>query len=122
MIVRKDGFNVFGRRRSNRAAAPATLHPTMSDIAWAAGIYEGEGHCRSVMGNSVRLSVSQKDLWILERLRSLFGGTVYLRKPNGASVCNQWYLSGTRARGFLFTIYSFLSPWRRKQAKEALCS
>ena|ERR1035437_9260938 len=122
MKVAKDGFNVFGCRRNNRAAAPAETHPTMLDIAWAAGIYEGEGHCRPTGANTVRLSVSQKDLWLLYRLRQLFGGTVYLRKSCGKSNVNQWYLSGTRARGFLLTIFSFLSPRRREQARSTLCA
>lgn len=70
--------------------------------------------------------MEQGDPWILNRMRSLFGGTVTRRtgtiKLNGKEYRRgyHWILSGARARGFLMTIYGLLSPRRQLQARLAL--
>ena len=91
------------------------------DIAWAAGFYEGEG---SVQRNnktpgSPGVQIAQKDPAPLLWLRERFGGSVreYTRNSDGRAYY-KWWLSGTRARGFLFTIFSLLSARRRGQIKE----
>ncbi len=107
----------------------ATEHPTTLDIAWAAGLYEGEGSClhgsrdgKYLTGMAV--SLSQKDRWILDRLRALFGGTVkdYTRHVTGhtdvSATYHYWRLDGLRSRGFLMTIFKFLSPKRQAQVKD----
>lgn len=106
-----------GERHSTGSCDPSVQSPTLSDISWAAGIYEGEGHIQKPPpdGHSQRVCVAQKDLWLLRRLKKLFGGSIYLRPR-----CSYWYISGKRARGFAFTIYSFLSPWRKLQIRKAL--
>lgn len=93
-----------------------SLHPTIKDIYWAAGIYEGEGHCNFSSGTQ-RLAVTQKDPWILLRLQSLFGGTIGSHKDRSI---NTWTLNGVRARGLLMTLYSLLSPRRQEQVRMAL--
>lgn len=95
---------------------PAVEKPTMLDIAWAAGIFEGEGHV-SVSGTSLKVAVTQKDDWLPCRLRDLFGGLIYKHK---ARPINEWVVSGPRARGFIFTIFAFLSPRRKEQTRKAL--
>lgn len=101
--------------------------PTVLDIAWAAGVYEGEGSVttkQSGYGNHTRapmVSLVQKDNWLCHQLCALFGGTV--RVYNGGvrkTPHNHWRLSGPRAVGFLMTIYKFLSPRRQQQIREAL--
>jgi hypothetical protein len=77
----------------------------MRDIAWAAGVFEGEGSI-----NRHNLRVAQKDHWLLVKLQALFGGSVYPR-----AACSEWHLSGSRARGFALTIFSFMSPRRKAQ-------
>ena len=89
------------------------LHPTSLDIAWAAGVYEGEG-CASGKGPGT-IMVTQQDTWILERLKALFGGSFY--KTYNGSGCTNWVLCGARARGFALTIYAYLSPRRREQIR-----
>lgn len=106
-----------------------TEHPTVRDIIWAAGIYEGEGWPNFTDGArgrvpSLQVGITQKDRWLLDRLRSLFGGAVRERLPKTrlnpqgqyyeSRICD-WYISGTRARGFLMTIWQFLSPRRKAQ-------
>lgn len=106
----------------------ATEHPTIRDIAWAAGIFEGEGCASRNNYNSQFANVSQKYPWLIERLRSLFGGSVRktVRKESwrglgkaGATYWH-WEISGARCRGFLMTIYPFLSPRRKEQVKWTL--
>lgn len=94
----------------------------MADIAWAAGLYEGEGHAYShrrwpKSANVFRIDVTQKDHWVLERMRDLFGGTVYHSPSN---ICGTWQTSGARAKGVAYTFFSYLSPRRRTQIQAAL--
>lgn len=85
----------------------------MKTISWAAGIYEGEGHFATSSGTNYHVHVVQKDSWLPYRLRNLFGGSVY--QYNGY---HKWMLCGDKARGFLLTIFSFLSPRRKAQILE----
>ncbi len=85
----------------------ATLTPTVCDVAWAAGVFEGEGCC-----TEPQVAVTQKDTWLLYRLQALFGGRIQLNYSNG---CSRWVITGPRARGFLMTAFSFLSPKRKLQ-------
>jgi hypothetical protein len=97
-----------------------TLHPTVKDIAWAAGIYEGEGsiwkspQCGKYRG--LKITVPQKEPWILYRLRNLFGGKV---SPQTGRTISLWRISGDRALGFSETIYVLLSPHRQQQLRTA---
>lgn len=99
-----------------KPALARTGQPTTSDFHWAAGIYEGEGYSAYSQGTE-HVEIPQKDPWILERLQYFFGGSVTY-KPSGG--IHKWVLLGARARGFLQSIYGLLSPWRQKQAREAL--
>ena len=108
----------------------ATERPTTLDIAWAAGIFEGEGSFAFVRDRrsgipSIQIQITQKDPWILNRFRALFGGSVRKRSEGQFSITPDgtrhvrdifdWYVSGTRARGFLMTVWKFLSPRRHEQ-------
>lgn len=98
-----------------------TKHPTTLDIYYAAGFYEGEGTIRHPKGtlNGIYITVGQKRPWILYRLRDLFGGSVF-RDEQRERPIYLWSLHGSLARGFIMTIYSLLSPYRRLQAAVAL--
>jgi hypothetical protein len=112
-----------------RATTPkAQLSPSIKEIAWAAGIFEGEGHCRNV-GNgrqhsnstTQKATVVQKDPWILYQISVYFGGKISKTNKGHKSsplACYHWNVYGSRARGFLMTIYSFLSPRRKEQIRK----
>jgi hypothetical protein len=110
--------------RGNRGGKEldATKPPTAIDVAWAAGIYEGEGTCSTKGGGnkSYTVCVSQKDPELLYRLRDWFGGKVTLYK-NGVGKkgsnfeVHQWRLCGDRSRVFLGCIYPFLTARRKAQ-------
>ena len=112
-------------RGKNRTPGP-TRRPTLTDIAWMAGIYEGEGSCASRHGCATVTIGQSGSPWLPEKLRSLVGGTVngYKRKQNGKMYQDHylWQANSTFARGFLMTIYSFLSPRRKGQIRRALSS
>lgn len=95
--------------------------PTVLDIAWTAGIYEGEGSCTPTKRGSLVAKISQKQPWILRKLQRFFGGSVYFYSGHKKTTpIWNFVLSGTLARGFLMTIYSLLSPHRQKTIRKVL--
>lgn len=111
----------------NKNTIKSCEKPTIKDIYWAAGIYEGEGNAsyNTYKGNVyARACVGQKDPWLILRLQRMFGGSV---KKNASLekrgiTCFTWFVSGARARGFLLTIYPLLSPRRKEQVRKAIFS
>lgn len=99
--------------------------PSLQEISWAAGVFEGDGSCCRT-NSSEMVTVNQVDSWLPYKFQELFGGTVFQRENSGsarhfdARAIYFWRIYGSRARGFLMTVYSFLSPRRRQQIKRAL--
>ena len=100
---------------------------TTQGIAWAAGIYEGEGNVQKPThyNRTQNIQITQKDRWMLDRFKQLFGGSVnFYEYPattsRPARSFFHYSLTGPAARGFLMTIYMFLSPRRKAQVREAL--
>lgn len=110
-------------RASSDPALCATRSPALNDLAWAAGIFEGEG-CVHFQSDTVGLTVTQRDPWILVKLRDLFGGRITGPQRSNAKLSPhpiyRWKIYGARARGFLLTIFTWLSPRRRSRARWAL--
>ena len=105
--------------KSRKGIVARTKNPIPHDFIWAAGFFEGDGYCGRV--NTEQVIFTQKDLWPLEKLRSLFGGNiVQTSRDAGKRKYYQWNLNGARARGFLQSIYELLSPRRQEQARQAL--
>src|SRR5271155_2414631 len=95
---------------------------TSQQLAWAAGIFEGEGCCSwtSRERNCQEVMIKQNDPWILDEFSRIFGGKVSPCKGSNKLSHNlgyRWRVSGPTARGFLMTVYSFLSPRRQAQVK-----
>ena len=109
------------QHRGTRGGDQAIIHPTPQDIAWAAGIYEGEG-CVTLhkQNHTLMIRVTQVEPWLILRLYDLFGGAIntYQQRGIGTNPVCEWYLSQARARGFAMTIYRFLSPHRQQQLKD----
>lgn len=95
---------------------PSTL-ATRDDLIWAAGIFEGEGYCYRPNNRTEQVEIDQKGRWLVDKLRDLFGGSVYDAYGDGMYV---WKAMGARARGFLQSIYGLLSPRRQEQIRKAL--
>jgi hypothetical protein len=105
--------------RKDKPGLDATKAPTALDVAWAAGIYEGEGSCVASgrKGKSFSVTVSQKDPELLYRMREFFGGGIrlYYVGKQGRFEIYHWVICGDRARAFLGTIYPFLTARRKAQ-------
>jgi hypothetical protein len=105
--------------RGNKPELAPTKVPSAIDIAWSAGIYEGEGCCR-LCGRTKRgfmASVAQKDPEILYRMRDWFGGNV---RGNGAEyTAYTWDICGDYSRIFMALIYGFMSARRKTQIDAA---
>ena len=106
--------------RGTRGGDERTIIPTTLDIAWAAGIYEGEGTAtlHKVNGTAM-VRVTQAEPWLVLKLYDLFGGSMntYAQRGIGTKPVCEWYISQARARGFAMTIYKFLSPHKQKQLR-----
>lgn len=114
---------VDGRVQRSLDGPKASLSPTTTDLAWAAGFLEGEGSFQKSNGTQgVCASQVQRDP--LERLQNLLGGQIYVVRE--ADSRNQrvyrWAVSGARARGIMMTLFTFMSPRRREQITCALLS
>ena len=102
----------------------ATETPTGLDIAWAAGIFEGEGWMTKLKAHTELVAVGQmidKSDWLLNRLKALFGGSIYRSGREGKNQhYRAWHIHGSRARECLMLVYPFLSPYRQGQIKMKL--
>ncbi len=88
---------------------------TDAERGWVVGFLEGEG---CFPKNGFVMQATQKDLWPLERIREICGGTVYMNdRRRGYSM---WGLGGNEGRAILREIYPFLSPRRQNQAAHNL--
>ena len=102
-------------------------HPSMLDISWAAGVIEGEGtfdltRSKPHLQGSARVSAVQKKPWMMVRLKALFGGSIYTSSNQGLGNgdVTRWMLCGVRARGLMMTVYTFMSPHKKKIIKTIL--
>lgn len=90
-------------------------------IAWAAGLFDGEG-CITIVGNRVQVVVSMTDLDLLERMQKHFGGSIHpikKRKEHWKDAW-KWQISGTKkSLAFLDLIYPYLSIRRQARVEEA---
>lgn len=103
-----------GKRKTYRIEA--TRIPTDLDVAWVAGLYEGEGSCNEGKNRSTIVGIYQKDPEILYRCQEMFGGNISQNRHHAPEkICNVWNLGGDRARLFLQVIYPYMSARRKVQ-------
>ena len=101
---------------------PALIRSTLADLHWAAGYYEGEGSMSANRGSGY-VSISQNQSWPNEKMQRLFGGNIRFRQVDSKRnphISSFWFITGPRARGFIMTIYSLLSPNRQMQIRKCL--
>lgn len=101
------------------------MSPTKVELAWAAGLLEGEG-CFTLNGPSKRtpmVGLNMTDRDVVEKFAQIFKlpQTIYTyqyganRKP-----VHQLRIIGKRAVGLMLTLFSFLCRRRRERIKEVL--
>jgi hypothetical protein len=90
-------------------------------IAWAAGLFEGEGSIQ-ILGDSVRLYVAMTDEDTIKRLREVLGvGGVCLRYCGRPKPLYTWHLN---KRADVESVLNLFLPWlgvrRSLRARQAL--
>ena len=102
------------------------------DLAWAAGILDGEGHFDGSLRETrpghtirgIRVSVPQTDPEMLLRLQALFGGQVRKRKPPTNPKHSQrwdWKVTGLeKVQALTIMVWPWLGSVKRTQALGAL--
>lgn len=100
----------------------ATVSPSATDIAWAAGFFEGEGHFglnHRKLGRAASnvARVTQKQLQPLFRLQRIFGGSVKQARSDGYG---EWRTYGARARGIMLTVFTFMSDNKKRDIVNSL--
>lgn len=103
------------------ADAECTPKISLVQLAWAAGFLEGEGSFNCNHGSAV-VQASQVQREPLDRLRTLFGGSIWSKKPVGVGKQDiwVWYLTTSRSAQVMMTLYAFMSPRRKTQIEQAL--
>jgi hypothetical protein len=95
----------------------------IKDIHWAAGLLEGEG-CFYMNTKRKRFEVlcNMTDKEPLDKLASLFGGTIHSRPPANekAKPYFRWEVYSSRAIGLMQTLHGLLSPRRQAKIREIL--
>lgn len=89
-----------------------------TDIAWAAGFFEGEGGLalgENRAGFRGRITCSQKHLEPLTELKRLFNGVVYVRKNPMGNLQGSWELSSKTAVPFLKAILPYIKTKKRRR-------
>ena len=92
----------------------------MSEIAWAAGFFDGEGNTcvqRGRSGPYLAVNLSQNDRRTLERFISAVGaGKVYGPYP-GRPRIHHWRIVGSKAENVLALLWPHLSDAKREQVE-----
>lgn len=92
------------------------------ELAWLAGLFEGEGSISfAARGyHNLNVTVANSDLYLIEPFSRSFGGKVYDRELYGQSGLI-WRINGKKALDFLADISPFFhSKRRQKQVSIAL--
>jgi hypothetical protein len=107
------------------------------DVAWAAGLYEGEGTCHSGYGTyrykgelrsrktpTYQLRIAMTDLEPLQKFQETFGvGVINGPYMSAKSTKPAWHYSVTgyeRTQAIIAAIWPWLSPRRKDQALKCL--
>lgn len=104
----------------NPKTPKAKIKPTKADLAWAAGFIQGEGHIQ--LKPVFHLVVSQVELWPIEKLQTLFGGSVGKQAMSSLSTksLHRWLVCGARGKGVIMTLLPFFSPRLQARWKQYL--
>ena len=97
------------------------------EIAWAAGLMEGEGCFYTFMGNGGRsgpyigINVTSTDRDVLEKLKGICGGNILSKKTaSNYKPAWQWQLYSKKAVPILSAIRPYLGERRGKKVDDLL--
>jgi hypothetical protein len=105
-------------------AAPIIVPKSSEDVAWFAGLFEGEGWVACLPAGGIVVVIGMTDKDVLRRVQTLFGGSLngpYPRKNERAKPMFVWKVSGIRNAELIFELISpFLGERRLAQFTEAI--
>ncbi len=93
-----------------------------TDIAWAAGLLEGEGYFR-VRKNEIAVMCHMTDFDVLESLKEKIGGTIHgpYKRPGNRKDSARWALSNKfQVYAFIVAIYQFMGTRRKQRIREMI--
>ena len=97
----------------------------VKDIAWVAGLLEGEGNFMSdPSGSLARIKLEMTDEDVVRKAASIMGAPSvgYRIKSNPKwKPTYVFYLCGAKAAGWMMTLYPFLGKRRRQKIRTVLC-
>lgn len=96
---------------------------TTKEIAWLAGLLEGEAHFGISNRSSPRISVKMTDLDIIQRISHLFDSTVYGPSPNRSGRGKDMYFTyacGNKGVAWMMTIFPFMGERRQQRIRESI--
>ncbi len=95
-----------------------------ADIAWAAGLFEGEGSITRTWGAHLHISLASTDKDVIDRFREIagVGGIGGWQGEPPRKYTHQWYADGEAADQWLRTMLPYLGLRRTARAKELLAA
>lgn len=96
---------------------------TEAEVAWLAGIYEGEGSCSITTGRAIRIEIVMTDKDIIERLQTITGvGTIQTLPPRKTNhkEAYRWGIGGINAVVFFESVMPWLGQRRKQRAQDAI--
>ena len=94
------------------------------EIAWLAGLLEGEGSFLYTGGNNCQIKVSMTDRDVVAHAAALFGKNVYgpysSKGRLGKKPCYATYAISNYAAGWMMTLFSFMGQRRQEKIKAVL--
>lgn len=107
---------------------PPRRKATIREIAWAAGVLEGEGYFSSIVQSNSprrepRVGLHMCDLDVVEQVAKIFGYSRPFRKdpaPRSHKTVYRVEWVGSRAIGIMMTVYQFMGQRRRQRIREVI--
>ncbi len=120
-VSRNTVYEVLQRSDERSVMERACHAVTPVDIAWLAGLVEGEGNI-SINGQSFTIRIKMADRDVVMRAAVLLGGKLYpIRAPrSGRKAMWLTQVKGATAAGWAMTLYPWLGRRRRHQVRAAI--
>lgn len=92
------------------------------EIAWTAGLLEGEGSFYWRDSKTLKVSCGSTDLDILEQLRDIWGGSIYetAKQKSHHKQAWVWIVHGIQAKSLMVAVLPYMMSRRGQKIKECL--
>ncbi len=92
------------------------------DVAWLAGLLEGEGYFCLNRGRYPRIDLRMTDRDVIEKVAAMWHSGVWEQKPKTERHKTVWKtdVSGPRAVGLMMTLYLYLGERRQERIRTIL--